>query len=74
MKILLSNNPAGDHHHDYDQHHRRHHYEHCSPTILPEIDLGVMSIPCCMKAPSANQRLFTTLKWLLTWNKFVCYF
>ena len=37
-----------------------------SPTILPEMDLGVMSIPCCMNAPSANQRLLITLKWLLT--------
>ena len=30
------------------------------------MDLGVMSIPCCMNAPSANQRLLITLKWLLT--------
>merc|ERR1712012_596961 len=39
---------------------------HTPPTILPEMDLGVMSIPCCMNAPSANQRLLITLKWLLT--------
>ena len=37
-----------------------------SPTIRPEIDLGVMSMPCCMKAPSANQRLLIILKWLET--------
>ena len=37
-----------------------------SPTILPDMDLGVMSIPCCMKAPSANQRLLMMLKWLET--------
>ena len=36
------------------------------PTILPEIDLGVMSIPCCMKAPNANQRLLMMLKWFET--------
>ena len=30
------------------------------------MDLGVMSMPCCMNAPSANQRLLTTLKWFDT--------
>ena len=30
------------------------------------MDRGVMSIPCCMKAPSANQRLLMMLKWFET--------
>lgn len=34
--------------------------------MRPEKDLGVMSVPCCMKAPSANQRLLITEKALAT--------
>jgi len=41
------------------------------PTIRPEIDLGVMSVPCCMKAPSANQRLRKKL--LTRFTKVVLY-
>ena len=28
--------------------------------------LGEISLPCCMKAPKANQRLFLTEKWLVS--------
>ena len=33
---------------------------HAPPTMRPLSDLGVMSVPCCMKAPRANQRLLIT--------------
>lgn len=36
------------------------------PTILPDNDLGVMSTPCCMKEPNANQKQFMREKALAT--------
>ncbi len=30
------------------------------PTIRPLNDRGVISVPCCMKAPNVNHKLFVT--------------
>lgn len=45
---------------------------HTEPTILPDIERGDRSLPCCMKAPRANQNEFKILNSLTMVGGVVC--
>lgn len=46
---------------------------HTEPTILPDIERGDRSLPCCMKAPRANQNEFKILNSLTMVGGVVCW-